>query len=880
MRWLRRVAGWGALLTAVSGGLVAQESIEGPSIDGQPAPLLAGQNLAAAPGPVILTRSAAERALELGFPAVAATLYGELAGSGQLKADEMEAMRLDWLTALIEAGKTEQAATVLAGSEAPEAPRMRLRRGLLALVTGDLAVAREISANLAEATLPGAEKAWAQYLKGALADQAGDEQEAAKAFAAAAAGAGSNLQRARFELADLQTRLQRGDVTTAQATALRQNVERYQGRGVGYDYAKQYAAVLSALRRSDEAVTFLQRQLQSLPAAEAQVRDDFNLLLGLIAGPADAVGRNALTNLLARGQDEGKQRVALQLLVRATGDANSRDRLRQSLARLIAEPTAHPIEEDLRLVRAQLALADNLYDVAEGDARVILERFPGSELRAAALGVLVGVDWERGRFRAAAANAAAARTDLPPGQTRAELGVLLAEAFFRAGDYRSAADGFAASLAEVPAGVPAGRLMYQQVLAEILAGRLDEAGRALDAMASDPRFDAVSRWQAEWNLARALQAANQVGEALARVDRLLAEPLNGSLPAELQVQLAWLQARLALTHSEPSRALTLIAALRPKLENAEGGLRADVASSLALLEAEANFDLDRPEVALAGLRQLREAFPRSDAAVYSYIVEADAYVARNQLVEAQQLLTRLADDFPDHHYASFALFEAALNAERRGQEAFYREAYTLLERLVQRYPRSPLLFQARLKQGDLLRQLNEFALAQQTYEWLINNLGQHRDVLRAQLALADCHAAQAAADASHQESANAIYERLRDLPTAPTPLRIEAGFKLGYALWRRGGEAAERGRAVWWQLVSTFLVDRPPEAQLRDRGRYWMSRILLELGSSYEQGAALERAQDAYRLIVESGLPGTDIARSRLARFTGGAAAPIVDAPK
>ena len=35
------------------------------------------------------------------------------------------------------------------------------------------------------------------------------------------------------------------------------------------------------------------------------------------------------------------------------------------------------------------------------------------------------------------------------------------------------------------------------------------------------------------------------------------------------------------------------------------------------------------------------------------------------------------------------------------------------------------------------------------------------------------------------ESASAIFERLRDLPSAPVDLRVEAGFKWGYALAKR-----------------------------------------------------------------------------------------------
>ena len=60
----------------------------------------------------------------------------------------------------------------------------------------------------------------------------------------------------------------------------------------------------------------------------------------------------------------------------------------------------HPIIEDLLLVRAQTALADKLYAPADEDARALLDRYPGSTLKAAALGVRLSVAWDLKRKRA------------------------------------------------------------------------------------------------------------------------------------------------------------------------------------------------------------------------------------------------------------------------------------------------------------------------------------------------------------------------------------------------------------------------------------------------------------------------------------------------
>src|SRR5208283_190813 len=135
-----------------------------------------------------------------------------------------------------------------------------------------------------------------------------------------------------------------------------------------------------------------------------------------------------------------------------------------------------------------------------------------------------------------------------------------------------------------------------------------------------------------------------------------------------------------------------------------------VASTSVLLKAQALLGSSKARQAAAQegldlLKRLRTDYHDTDAAVYSFIAEADYYTESNVIVEAQRLCTNLADAYPRSKYAPFALYEAALNAERLGQDSSYEEANRLIERLVTDYPKDELVFYARLKQGDLLRKL-------------------------------------------------------------------------------------------------------------------------------------------------------------------------------
>ncbi len=831
-----------------------------------PVPLVKATR-AASPGDNIVALAAADRAAEMGFPAVAAELYrGLLARS----AGDRARLTIGLATALLDDGRGAEAEQALQSYVGVRGAAWHVRAGLAAMQQRKVDAARAEMASVRADEVTANDRAWYFYLQGMLADAANDVNGAKDFYQQAEAAATTNLQRARFVLAREQARLRLGPVTEQEAETQRKNLEQFQGRKIGYGIARTYAAMLDALGRKAEAVALLQRQLVTLPAEERQEMDSTRLVLGLIAGAEEGPGRNALGELLRDGVDRDKQRIALQLLARSSGREPARTEFRKRLDGLIDQPSAHPIMEDLLLFRAQSALADRNYAQAEDDAHALLQKFPGSPLKAHAYGVLTGSAWAQLRYRTAADNADKARAELPPGPEHAQLGVLVAEAWFRARDFRSAADAYAATLREPPAGIPPGNLMFQRVLAEMEAGSLDSAQTVLDELAKDPAFDPVNRWQAEWNLARALQTHDQTKEAYDRVNRLLTDSrsLPGQLPAELQARMAWLQARLSLEANQGEQTLKLVDALPAKLEGLAPDLKNEMASTSMLLKGQAYFALGREADALELMKKLRADFPRSDAAVYSYLEEAEHYGKQDKTVEAQQLLTKLADEFPENTYAPYALYKAALQAERRGQDANFAEANRLIEDLVKKYPSSDLVFYARLKQGDLLRKLNQFPQAQQVYESLVNNFSSHKDVILAQLALAECHNAQSASDPAQAERAVVLFEHLRDRVDAPVDVRVEAGYNLGN-LFARKGDAA-RAEEIWWKdVVHEFLVKDPAvAAQLGVKGRYWMARTLLEVGTLYESQEKLEQAKNAWLLIINAHLsPGEELAKARLARF-------------
>ncbi|MFI5336803.1 MAG: tol-pal system YbgF family protein [Opitutales bacterium] len=840
-----------------------------------PGPLISERAAAAAvPGGWIAAERRADDALEAGFPSTAATDYRSILAEAALPADARFRVELSLVSALLDAGDLGAAEKELQSYEGPRNAAYHLRTGLLAAQGRHLPQAKTALAAIRPDELVPVDRGWWHFLQAQVADAENDIDRRNKAYAEADKAAVSELQRVTFLLGQQQALLRVGPPSEAQLNTWRGNMERNAGTRPGYMAARAYATGLAALKRTGEAKSILQRQLANLPASERETADQFRLMLGLIAGAESSEGRRAFRDLVRDGLKPDTQRTALYLLARGARNPEERGQLRRDLSELIEAPVLHPIIEDLLLVRAHTELADHQYSLAEDDARLLLERYPGSPLMTAALGVRLSVAWDLKRYRSAADFSTRLRAALPPGREHAELGVLLAEAFFRSGafdphDYQNAADAYDAALREAPLAAPAGDLLFQRVLSDIRSDRLEAAAAFLDSMTGNPAFDAVSRWQAEWNLVKAMQVKGQTAAAQARVEKLIGGAGPGStVPAQLRIRLLWLRARLSYDNGQPAAADKQVDVLIEALRGAplEPALRSDVDSTARLLKAQALFALGRDAEAAALLERLRADYKGAKAAVYSYIVQAAWYSQKGETVQAQQLLIKLADTHPESEFAPLALYEAALCAERRGLDDHLREADRLLEdRLIRNYPHDELVFYARLKEGDLLRKLNDFSSARLIYENLVNNYGQHPDVLLAQLALADSLSAQGGNSVVNYESAAALYERLRDLPTAPVDLRAEAGYKWGYALAHRAQPA--KAQTVFWSVADDFLLDATAAAKLGPKGRWWVARSLLELGQLLEDSGRLDEAQRAYHLIVDNHLSGSAQAQAKLARY-------------
>ena len=817
---------------------------------------------------------AAHSALTSGFSSIAARLYGEALESGDFSGKERDDIILCMVSALINEGRNEEASKWLDKYKQVTEPSYRLRLAILEYEKGNLDRTTDLLDMLRVEKLPSEERGWYFLLSGLIREERQDPIGAESFYERARDASGSEAQSTLFETILFRNRLlflRPGQLDENLVTDLRAKVEASPGLYEGFQSAKVLAVVLHELGREFEAITVIEDQLRYESVHEGDLEDEFLLLLGLVAGRDTARGKEAFRELLSKDGNRKLQKIGLQILADTGQDGIQNEEIGKLLDDLVERPTAHSLIDQLYYFRAQLSSNNGQLMAAQADANQILENFPGSRHTNDAIRLLAYISWMREppQYRMAADYLNRLRSNLPDGPEKSRLSILVADSYYRNGDYENAADAYGAAFREKGNEAVRGSLLFQQVMSEIGAGNLEAAIGHLDDAAESGGFDSTEVWRAEWNLISKMKGESLIERAFARVRELLIRTESGEVAPELRLRLMWLEAQLSIEADRPEETPAMIARILTEL--AKVPIRAigpqqreEIISHTLLLHGQALFAVGREEQGLKIFEELSISYPTAESTKLSYLMEAGYLTSISKFAAAQQRLIALADDFPESKYAVIALWEAAEIAKKRNTK---REAGKILQDLVKKYPNHEFVFYARLKQGDLSRELDDFASAQSVYEDLISQYPEHPERFRAEISLADCFLAQSSINTTRLGDAEAILERLFDLPNVPIDLRAEAGLKWGFSLAKSGHDL--RAEEVYWLMINRLLKDPETADMLGARGRYWVARAVFELGELLEGEVRYEDARGVYALISQYGLPGRATAVANTERFSG-----------
>lgn len=819
---------------------------------------------------------AAEVSAKMGFTNLALNTYSEIASRAINPQLRDEALLGVCVNALALNRPKQANAALQAGAAWREQAMGRLLRSMINFQEGDFAAANLVFSMVAAQDISEDFRAWYYWQAGLLAEVDGDYAEAIRQFTEARRFLKNPAQLAQIELAMFKSGILSDESDAETIRKLRIRLETSTGGQLGFQIAGLLAAGLAKNGQLEEALALLNEQVLLVSAEQPDVRGRLLLIKAIIAGPDTEQGRRALESLALQGASRRYVQLALAQLSRNQSKDKPDGSFLQLLNQLEQDPNNQEYKDLVLLLRAQWhKLAGNL-ELSERDATRLLEQFPASDLVGLSLRLRaqLALLYQPPQYRTAAKYLLDLRQRIINPAERSRLSAWVADCYFLNGDYQSAASTYAQAVEDAPPRTDTSLYRYQQLIALM---QIKEFEAVMEVLAKDQALDLTMRWKLEWNLASGLREQGRALAALRRLEDILNnETLNKTTEPELKLRLQWLSAQLSMTlRTEqelarvPDKCDALLATLTNLPEKTiSTELDTAIRSRTLMLKGQALLNLRRIQEGLTLLDDLSKNYPESDAAILARLIAARSLAQAGQIVEAQQRMKDLADTFPDNPYAPVALYEAALQAQKRELEATYRTANDLLNDLQQRYPGHELAYYAKLEQGDILRQLNEFEVAERIYQQALQEKPQHPAKARTELALADSLAAQSG-NPQKRLAAQDIYERMFELPDYAPDIRAEAGYK--WALTVKAGGSLPEEEAFWRVLQLLWLEARPESTNASTgtgRGSYWLARAGLELAGIWERKQQYSEAVHLYQQMLDAAFPGESLIRERLSRLT------------
>lgn len=736
----------------------------------------------------------------------------------------------------------------------PGEPENKLRAALVRAGLGKGRLAQESLSGIDPEKIPARLRSWLHLARGYALFESGDNAGAMAEFQRAKSSAKNPRARADAEIAVNICRLSApAAANPAELEAeLKQKTSVLMGTPEGFNFAKQYAALLFRRGRDAEAIDVINQQLEIALAPEID-KEELNLISAAYAKDPEKQ-MQILKSVLRKTSSPEIAEFSIELVC-ANNIADPR-KTSEFLEDIFNSGSAK-IKDRILLEIANSAIRAKDRRLATVSAQKLVEEYPQSRHKADALRILAWSAWENDppQYRLAASNLAKLAALQESERARAEIMYLAAACYFRDKDFATAAEIYRDIFPKLAQ--KRGRILGRAVDSLLELGRESGARELIDEAYKNGSVEPDKLWSCEWKLVEHYRALGNTAKALARIDHAIAA--SEKISPLLKLRLVWLKATIAERaglHSDALRHCEEIAKMAravPPEQRREAG---EIAANTLLLKAsclEIGMSGSGMKGAISTYEQIRALYPSSEAAPLSYLYQARAEAALGRYASAQKLCGELASRAGDPRYKYSARFDAAEYAKKIGTNAAYREALAMFDSLCADFPGDPRNFYARLWQADILRLLNSFADARKLYEEIVNKYQGHPEIHLAWLRLGDSILARQ----SKAPDAVGIYERLYSLPDVPAAAKAEAAFKWSFAL-RRAGRVSEANEVAW--LTSSALMKAPPD----EAALYWIGRGMYNLALSLEELGNKNDASRAYRMIVEYKLPSHKMAAQKL----------------
>lgn len=847
----------------------------------------------------------AETAIRAGLPALAIEFLQPEAQNKALPNADRDRILTLLAGAQLACGDYADAAATLADISG-NSPQKRLRAALVAIAQNRENDAEELLDGLDDAAFPQEEKSWFFLARAVASGAQGDAESAEKNFAEAEKNAATASVRAHMEFLHSWTRVTHGGSDSPAVDLDELRAARDAARGTP-EFADRAKLHIVAIAKTGDRAGALSALREATPVPEKNAAE-FALLEGLLSDDlAGTDARDAFRRVIAARPSRALQIEAFAGLFYGVSLLRRESRNEEAIlaanaieAFLSALPADDAVRDAELYTRAHIALFIGNEHLAQALSGELLSSFPASPYAQDALRILVSAAVRQKEYRRAVTFLNRLRETDISSASRLQTDILIADCNFLSGDWRLAAGGYARAVqAGTLSGDALGVVFFQQAFSHIRNGDVASAAELLD---SESAKSVPAPWtmRTECVVIEALFQANLSENAAARAKRFLART---DLLPDFRMRILWIQAVLAIDLKDAETALSgadMIAELAENLgDDASAALRErapELVSRSILLKARALFLVNDDEGGLKLLADLRERYPDSVPAAVSWLEEGrrfnDLGKPSRALVCYETLLERYGDKEEFAEYAAIAVFEAAQASATIGRPD---DAVKQMQKLVSLFPRSPLVFYARMRQADFFRILNDFDSALAVYDNLLATETDRAELRVVEIRRADALRAIAARSENDESArttflealgrAESAYERLFSLPEQDLSLKAEAGFKWAAATEHSvpagtgkesAGTAEARKKAeqqaiiIYWRAATETLEETRSRgtAALGNSGGYWISRCMFALAAIYERNGDFESARNAYRKIAEwsaEGLvPGKRYAEWRL----------------
>ncbi len=816
---------------------------------------------------------AVEVARRQGLVGLAEGLLGEVLESGELSGKAKNDALLDMVTFLIAQQNFTEAELYLQKIAFGELKDpIYLRLALIALATGNDLRAKTYVSKLTESACSPQDRPWYFLLQALLQ---GDKQ--LEHFAKLALAACTNqTQKQVFETLFSRERILQESFKPEYLQKLKEkSVSEAIPVKEKYLFLKQYLFVLYKLGRYQEILDVIGSTLKNAKDFDPTMVSELNLLQATLM---DETGRDSsllFQSILSNAKlDAAILKRALAYIVHSKYFATHEESLLAFINSLI--DSQHPLTGELLYAKALLLVKKGQWESAEALCQQILSTgtYSQSENRQKMDYFLAycSLNKSPAQYRTAADCFQNARKSTPENTyLHAKLGRLIADCYFLNGDFEIALRFYEETLRNPTlSDKQVQAVAYQIILTLLQLDRIERANAFLEKGFLGTHVQQIHYWRAFYAVVKSLMGKGLFKEASEKIEKVFKDN-SKDVPLEEFLKLSYVRAEIAFENKQWSSVMSLIDNIVSSLTLPAAisltAKRQDAIRAKALfLKAKVLLQQQKEQEASMLLETLRAQYPKSPVVPQSYVDEAIWYENKAHYVKAQQILVQMVDQFPSHELAPIALYKAAINASQRGKD-YLNEAVALIEKLAKQYSQSPLIYYARLKQGDWLREVGDFSAAEKLYDQLLKQSTNVQNSQYLEFLKIKCVLAQEV-DVQTQTRCATIENLERFFKTQPLSedFHLEVGFFLGYTLEKTEPAKDKEVKALYWELIAPYIADKKPIA-LGSTGVYWLTRLILELADLLEKGDDGPSAEKLYHFILDHQLPAELIAKSKLEQF-------------